>query len=451
MKVLLIQPRAHWGKHPYLPNGLLALASILMTAKVTVKIIDMNIYDKLPSAQQLITYDWIGIGVLGAPYIPPAIRLAKQLREQGYQKRILFGGPVIDKIKQEDWQKLFSANDLDNIVAIQSDGDLKAELGLINLPSIYNCSISKAINLLPKKMKRIYFSKEFCIFTSDGCMFKCSFCAANKGRSETFRNLEVFEDEMKTISKMVKKYAGENPDYEIYLSTLDGLQNYEEMEKTLTIIHEEFTKASVVVPLRFLATSAFTYKAVQDDPSILQRWSRLGVKCIGIGVDGDDEKTWQRIRKAHNKRNQIQIALTAIQDADMIPEAFMIFGFPEESQEATLKAMEACKSLTKQGIKLRPYFAKNNPPGTEGFQIDPYLKNVNLFLHLDYGMIGSELTHPDINQRLFANEVYLKTISWLNKFNPFGCPTQPLLPSEDGNSMERQIAITWNESAPMDR
>lgn len=458
-KVLLLQPRSAWGNHVYLVNGLLATAARLRISGFDVEIRDLNI-DEGISQTSIESADLIGISVLGSPYIPQAFKLAKELRELGYNGRIFFGGPILENITPEDWQKLFHANGLENVVAVREEIDLQLELGIIkSIPSIYNLSMGEQIEALPEYMQRAYFEKEFCIFTSDGCKFNCSFCGAHKDREESFRDPIAFRKEMATLGKMVAKYAGSNPNYEIYLSTLDGLQNWVDMEKTLEIIHDEFSKAGVFVPLRFLATSKYVSLALQADPDILKRWKELGVMCIGIGVDGDDEKTWQLLRKSHNRRNEIQNAIIGIQDAGMIAEAFMIFGGPEESTEATLKAVAACKRLTEQGVKVRPYFMKMKSPKlntkhtkeNEKFEIEPYLGNINLFYHIDYGMLGSKLTNPNAIQREFANRQFLDVIDWLNRHNPYGCPTQPLLPTEDGSEIDKEYAHKWNRNMPMDR
>ena len=173
--VLLLQPRSAWGNHVYLVNGLLASGTRLALAGFNYIIRDLNIDKDIPQGE-IDAADIIGISILGSPYIPRALRLAKRLRKRGYEGKIFFGGPILENISQEDWQKLFVANGLKNVVAIQHEVDLKIGLGLLkDLPSIYTSSMSKAIEALQEYMKRAYFEKEFCIFISDGCIFNCTF------------------------------------------------------------------------------------------------------------------------------------------------------------------------------------------------------------------------------------------------------------------------------------
>lgn len=68
--------------------------------------------------------------------------------------------------------------------------------------------MTTSIEALPERYLRAYFSKEFCIFTSQGCAFDCHFCAAEKGRKEQFRDLLAFADEMRCLARMVRRYAG---------------------------------------------------------------------------------------------------------------------------------------------------------------------------------------------------------------------------------------------------
>lgn len=449
--VTLLQPRSAWGKHIYLINGLLATATRLSSAGIECALADMNVYEDLPAAAKLNKSDWVGIGILGAPYIPQAFALAKDIRALGYTKPILFGGPVLKNISNPDWTRLFEANNLKNAIAIRDEVDLKIFLGQPNLPSIYQCSMADTIANLPEAMKQAYFGKEFCIFTSDGCIYNCSFCAALNGQEEGFRDSVAFRNEMSTIAEMVRQYAGTKPDYEIYLSTLDGLQNPEQMEPMLRIISEEFRTAGTFVPIRFLATSGFTYKALMSDPDILKRWAGYGVQCIGLGVDGADEESWQKLRKGHNKPDEIQAALLGIQEAGMVAEALMVIGFPGESAEASIKAMKSCRVLAEQGIKVRPYLGKQGAPGTVGFSVEPYLRNTNLFLQLDYSMVGSQLTHPDEEQRRLVNQIYIDTIDWLNINSPHKCPTNPLFPTEEEDLATRQRHRHYNEQIPIDR
>lgn len=456
--ILLLQPRSAWGKQPYIDNGLLATATRLSAAGMTYSIVDLNVDDEI--SHDLITQaDAVGISIIGCPFIPPAFTLAKGIREVGYNGPIFFGGPMAETITRVNWELLFKAHAIEGIQVIQDEVELKIALGIPTMPSIYACSMAGTIRALPEYMQQAYFGKEFCIFTSNGCMFNCNFCGALKGQPETFRDPDAFRDEVATIAAMVRKYAGTSTENEIYLSTLDGSQNRDSMEKTLKIISEEFAKAGTFAPLRFLATSKFTHDNLEADPDILKRWYGYGLRCIGIGVDGDDEETWRRLRKTHNKRGQIEHALLGIQDAGMVAEAFMIFGSRIESREATLKAVKACKRLSVQGIKMRPHMAKIDAPKresektllTERFNIQPYLSNINLFYHQDYMMLASELTHPDKEQRDFVNWQYRGIIRWLVKNNPYGCPSIPLLPTEDGGEAKRRRAYSYNESVPMDR
>ena len=152
--ILLLQPPSRWGNHVYLVNGLLATATRLRTAGFSVEIRDLNIDEGL-SQTTIESADIVGISILGSPYIPPAFKLAKEVRELGYNGRIFFGGPILENIVPEDWQKLFQAQGLENITAIRNEIDLSIELGLINkLPSINDLSMGEAIEALPEYMQQ---------------------------------------------------------------------------------------------------------------------------------------------------------------------------------------------------------------------------------------------------------------------------------------------------------
>ena len=449
--VVLIQPKARWGKHPYLPNGLLAVAARLIHVGKVVKIIDMNVQDTI-SLKDLENAEWIGIGVLGAPYIPEAFKLVLLLRQLGATQSIFFGGPVVSKLSEQEWNILLTKYCIPDVIPIRNEEELGANLGITNLPSIFNISMSSAIETLSPELLQTYFQKEFCIFTSDGCVFNCTFCAANKGIQERFRDLNSFREEIRTLVGMIRKYAGKNPTYEIYLSTLDGFQNWETMEQYLQVITEECKSYGVTVNLRFLATSRYTHLALQRDPNILTRWHTLyNVVSVGIGVDGSSKQSWQQVRKTHNDLTEIQTVLIELKKSGIIPEAFMILGLPGENMTSTIESMEFCKILTRESVKIRPYVMHILSPGSPDFSITPYMQNINLFSQLDYGCVPSELSHPDEQQRTFLTNQYLSLIDWLNEHNPHGCPTQPLLLTEEGSYEDRIFAEIWNKTMPMDR
>lgn len=454
MKIVLIQPRAPWGRHPYLPNGLLSVAARLMTAGVQVVLLDENVGDRLDdiaARRHFIDASFIGISVMGAPYIPQAIRVGERIREC-YGMPILIGGEVIMRLAPEQFARIFRT--VGDTIQVDSDAALGRVLGL-HLPNMYDVSMAPAIEALPEHAKRAYFTKEWCLFTSQGCAFTCNFCAATKGVPERFRNRAAWRDEVRCLARLARRYAGPRPNYEVYCSTLDGCQTPSEMDETLAVTYEECVLAGVRLRLRFLATAKMTVRAVQRDPYVLCRWRDYGLACIGIGVDGDDPVAWKRENKLHNNASVIGDAFRHITAAGIQPEAFMVIGLPGDSQEAIVRGAKACFRFARRGIRPRPYLGKAHTPGAKGWQdggeiIERFIENPDLLRELDYGGLGSPATHPDHHQRLMANAAFFVT-SMALKATSLGCPTQPLLPTESVSFPWRVIGRAWNVWMPQDR
>lgn len=452
--VLLLQPCDPSGKFPYLPNGIISVAARLKAGGIRSKIIDFNISDEIP-AEDLDQADLIGIGMLGAPYIYPALQLAQNIRDRGFTQHIFLGGPIASKIRENEWKQIIGQMNLIDIFVMQNEEELKMSLGIPHLPSIYDVSMGPVIESLPEQMLQIYFSRPFAIFTSNGCIFNCDHCGADKKRPEQFRNTKVFREEMATLAAITKKYGGQTPDHELYLSSLDGLQNPDKMEPILQIIQSEFARAGVSVTLRFLATSKMTFEALKRDPKILERWHEAyRVVSIGIGIDGGgSEKGWLKMNKAHNKMPEIRKIMREIKHSGITAEALMVIGLSSETLWETMLAVWACMLWTLKGMQVRPYLGKRNTPTEDkkNWSLKPFLPDVSTLSHLDYGMFGSKSTHPNTLQRWQANIAYGISIIFLNLFNPYGCPTNPLLPTQQGNRWWRKFAEWWNQLMPGDK
>ncbi len=455
MKVVLVQPRSPWGKQPYLPNGLLMVAAQLMSVGVKVVILDENLGDRIDAlgmCEHFADADAIGIGALGAPYVPEAIRVAERLRNR-YGTPIFVGGEVINNLAPAQFVRMFGH--VGSIVQINGDAVLGEKLGLA-LPSMYDTSMAPAIAALPERAKEAYFRKEWCLFTSQGCIFNCNFCAAAKDRRERFRDLDAFRDEVTYLAQMVRRYAGRTPRYEVYCSTLDGCQNPDEMEQTLATVTEVCADVDVFFPLRFLATATCTARAVRKDPDVLRRWGGYGLGCIGIGVDGNDPAVWARENKRHNTESVIAEALAQIARAGIQPEAFMVMGLPGDDIDAVARGMRACFRFAAEGIRPRPYLGKGHAPGSVGWKaggavVDEFLERPERLLELDYGGLASPATHPESRaKRWAANAAFLATCYGL-KLTEVGCPTQPLFPTESVSLPWRMFGRVANRFAGQDR
>lgn len=443
MHITLIQPRYSWGAHIYLPNGLVSLASRIMKAGHTAIIFDENIDDITTMRSEFDRTDIIGIGIMGAPYAPEAIRVATALRKLGLRQPIVFGGEFVNRLNSEEYATLFS--NIDDVIATLP----------IVLDSPESTSMAPALEMLSEHMQRAYFSREFCLYTSQGCIYGCKFCAADKQTHERFRDADVWESETRCLAKLAKKYTSNTPNSTAYISSLDACQNPKEMERMLQTVYRNFTEAGVTLTMRCLATAKCTVKASKSDPKMLERWREYGLQCISLGVDGDDPAVWARENKRHNTASDVRDGFNAIRASGIFPEATMVIGLPNDSARALVRGSLACLRLTHEGIRIRPYLGKAHAPGSEGWQKDHVVRQFLLthpdaLRELDYGSLGSPLTHKNERQRRAANIVYLATVMTLKTISFYGCPTQPLMPTVTIARTLRPFARAWNRMMPAD-
>ncbi len=450
--ITLIHPRLQYRRQgAYLQNSLLMLKEQLRSM-FSVRLIDEVIEPLHERTEDIDASDAWGITCMGSSSIPEAIRVGCMLRARSAYKPLLVGGQVISRLSPSHFARIFRS--VPGVRQIRSHADLETWAGGI-VPSIFEVSMSRAIEELPERYARAYFGKEFCIFTSQGCAFNCHFCAAEKAKKEQFRNPNVFREEVHTIARMVRRFAGSGASYEAYLSTLDGAQTPDEMERCLGAIYDAQRTNGTAFGLRTLATAKCVERAANKDLDVFRRWRSYGLTCVGIGVDGNDEASWARENKRHNTEGTIAEAFSVLKEADIRPEGLMIIGLPGDSPQQIASATRACFRMSRAGIVPRPYLGKGHPPGSHAWDaggsiVEAAVQHPNFFRDWEYAAFASPATHPDRVQAFFANIGYL-VASIGCKFMPMGCPTKPLLATETGPLPLRMLGKLVNRFANEDR
>lgn len=393
-------------------------------------------------------FDFIqGITVIGPSYIPIAIKYAKKLSLLGTP--VLIGGQPIAKMSQELFRKLFN-NPL--IRQIRNDYELADVLGVENrIPDPCETSLSN-IYIRMENMEE-YLKKESALFISQGCLYNCKFCGAEKNQPERFKNLDLFKEDLTTLAKMAKSFGYKK--LEFYASNLDFFQNPLVIVNYLQAIIDVKKEVEIDIRVRCLACMNSFLRAVKLVPNLKELLKEAGLWCIGFGVDGSDKTVWKAQNKNQNKEVDVLKCLDICKDYGITAEILLIMGFTQDTKKTLWKNfVNAYKYVTKyDNVMLRPYLAKEIIPGNEEwnnnqkFQ-EKFMENPELFYNLDFCMIGSKLTHPKFWHRFWSNLTFL-AICFI--YTPFGrCLTSPLLPY--GNSkIWNMFAKLWNRIVPFDR
>lgn len=453
--ITMIDLKYPYGKPKiYLSGSTIVASSRFLHLGYDVHNIDLNIdeWDDSLIQTMIKNSDFVGVSLIGAPYIPSAIELVKKL--DSTHTPVLLGGQVVEKLSTEQFNSLFKNTNAKQIV---NDADLVNVLGctLGELKSPYSLIFSPVLENLGDERLKVYMSREMTMVLSQGCHFQCAFCAAAKSQRETFRSFEVFSGDMRFLAKKAKKFGLKK--LEFYASSLDFFQTPNTIVRyleELALIQKEYGVQFRIRGLSCMTSFLKTADYVGEDKlNILLKNS--GVWCIGFGVDGSDQTVWKAQKKRQNSLSDIKDCLDMTQRMGVRAEILMVMGFPEDTKETLKKNIKDSFRYVYHWNHtiLRPYLAKQYVPGNDGWksgdkQIEAFMQNPQYFFNLDFCAIGSEVTHPNKKHRVWSNFCYLFIIG---AFTSFGkCVTSPLLPQ--GNSgFYGWISKIINRIMPFDR
>jgi len=424
-KITLIQPRhslaPEEGKgHIYLPSSHATVAGRILAAGGDVEMQDANLHK--PNFNNQI----IGANVVGAPYIPIAIELKRQIiKALGSEAKLILGGQVINGLKETEFDKLFGANVFNG----NNENTLKKLLGieLRAMPAHEETSLIPAYEKISDEDFKEYMEHEFCFYLSQGCKYGCEFCAANRtfrdpitGEvskvTEKYRNLSIVEDELKYMVERAKK-LGVNT-FDIYLSNLDTFQTPQKLKQFAKIVQNiKKDNPGFIFKLRGLSTTAEFMKTYREDKEAITAMVDAGLWSIGFGVDGFAPKVWKKIKKGHNKINDCYDAIRLTrQDFNITPEIFMVIGHDEDTPKTIQEGVEFVMDMAEcYGATPRPYIAKSIVPGNNGWAdpknkkyVEQFLQHPEYFQALEYSALPTSLTHSDPKMRAHIEKAFMR-------------------------------------------
>jgi hypothetical protein len=389
----------------------------------------------------------VGTTVIGPSYIPIAIKYAEKISSLGIL--IMIGGQPIAKMSQELFRKLFK-NPL--IQQIRNNSELSNAIGTENtITDACETSLSSVYGKMENMEE--YLKKESALYISQGCLYNCKFCGAEKNQQEKFKNLDLFKEDLTTLTKIAKGFGYKK--LEFYASNLDFFQNPFVIVNYLQAIIDVKKEVGIDIRVRCLACMLSFIRACELMPNLKDLLKEAGLWCIGFGVDGSDKTVWKAQNKNQNKEIDVIKCLDLCKDYGIRFEMLMIMGFTQDTKKTLWKNfVNAYKYVTKyDNVMLRPYLAKEIIPGNEEwnnnvvFQ-EKFVRNPELFYNLDFCMIGSKLTHPKFWHRFWSNLTFLAICGI---FTPLGkCCTSPLMPY-GGSKIWNMFAKLWNKIVPFDR
>jgi len=411
-----------------MPTPLLFVAAKIINAGGKVEIFDENIEKYNGSSKA------VGIGLIGAPYIPEAIKIIQRIKKKRKVK-FLLGGPVVSGLTPNQFKILFGDDSKNGNV----DSVLIETLGL-KANKLLNCekvSIIPAYELLSDKIMKLYLSRTFCLHLSRGCKYSCTFCAAERTRKdpitkkiikvkERYRDLKLVEEELRYLITRAKRLKLNK--ISLYPSNLDLFQTPKSLEKFAEIVNTIKSDLKFDIEIRGLSTAHSFLKTAKEYPYCISKMVKAGLNLIGFGIDGMSCEVWKRIKKNHNYTkeeltkkksvgNKLIEAVRIAKDYNIKSEMLMVFGHVGADTKKSLKAaVKFIKRMVKTyGAIPRPYVAKLVTPGNVNWCapenakfVETLINNPEAFQVLDYAALASPLTHPDKKFRKIVNKYYLK-------------------------------------------
>lgn len=454
MKIVILKPLYTYGHpHVFLNGSICSIAARLLAMGHEVDMLDLNI-DPLHSAhaaQLLQKVHVVGVALTGAPDIPGVRELLPTLKQQAPSARLLLGGQVIEHLSVEHFATIFG----NEVVQICGDEDLAHALGcrVADIPSPNDVSFAPVWERMGEQRMRMYMQREMTLVVSQGCHYSCKFCAAAKIQRESFRDLNLFETDLRWFADAAKRFGLSTLDF--YASSLDFFQNPRPVAERLHVLARVQKETGIQMRTRCLSSIPSFIEAAQKINNLHQLLKEAGLWCVGFGADGTDPSVWRAQGKTQNREPDLLKCLELSDELGIRAELLMVLGFPEDTVVTLTKTLLTSVAAVARGgdVIIRPYLAKPFVPGNVlwakgGDSVETLVAHPELFQYLDFAALGSTLTHPRRGHRWACNSAYLGLIALLT---PVGkCTTSPLLP-EAGHGLRGKVAKLVNRHMPFDR
>jgi hypothetical protein len=430
-------------------GSVVAVAAQLMAVGHEIDIVDFSI-DRLCGQQVCNLFskaDFIGASVMGSPGIPLAIKFLNRISGQYIRSEILLGGQVISRFSRDQWYRVFGVR------ARQVTKENISRIFGHLLPSAYDISYQAVWERMGDRRLKEYLSHEFALVLSQGCIFGCDYCSADKDQLEFFRDLSVFRADLKYLLQKARQFGLHR--LECYASSLDFFQTPKMVFRYLEAMAEVQKETGVKLAIRCLSCMNTFLAASRQHKDFPELVKRSGLWCVGFGVDGPTEKVWEEHNKGQNRMSDVEVCYNLCEQIGVRAEVLTVMGYPNDSLRRLRQTVQHLSGFVRHwpNAVLRPYVARVVLPGNKGWKtqtavVEKLIANPNQFYNLDICGLANSTTHPRRWQRWLVNVAYLYVIL---RYAPFGrCATSPLLP-QGGKGWRAALAKLINRYMPFDR
>ncbi len=415
--IVLVDLQYPYGKNKvYLSGSLCALAARLIAMGHRVRIVDLNI-DSLDD-QELQAYfknaDIIGVSVVGAPYIPGAIKFAHQMSTLAPNAKLAFGGQVIKRLEKNQFEKIFEGT---GALPVQYDLDLakllECKLHEVQEHGAFNTSYQPVWDGMGDERLKAYLKTEMTLVIGQGCAYQCNFCAADKDEKEQHREVDPFESDVRFLAESAKQMG--ITELKFYASSLDFFQHPQTVVHHLEALARVRQETGIDIKTRCLSCLISFVNASKKIEGFADLLQRAGLYCVGFGVDGTKD-VWASQNKNHNREGDIRACLDVCKKVGINAEVLLVMGYSSDNAYTLRKLiMNALQYIRRYPfVGIRPYVCKSFVPGNKGWDeaknqpaIQKLLENPDLFYNLDFAALASELTDSRRLHRFMTNTTYM--------------------------------------------
>jgi radical SAM superfamily enzyme YgiQ (UPF0313 family) len=345
--VVLIYPRTEPNINP--PLGLLYLATHLEQHNITVKVIDFTFHGFKDGLRRLdpYLYDSLLFGISSETLlIPKALRIAKYIKQQNKDAKILLGGchvtavpntledPNLDYIINGEGEftllelvnSLINGKDYSNIegigykrngkVQINPKRELIQDLDSIPFPNRDLVDIRRYMRNAPGRASWSLPEPVATMVTSRGCPFQCTFCSSHLtfGRKVRRRSVDNVTDEIK------------------FLQSKYGIKGILFHDDTFTVLKDwviRFCDNILAEKIKFNWFCNGRINVIDED--MLIKMKKAGCVGLSYGVESGNQYVLNNIIKKGITLKQIEKVFRMTKKHGLISHGTFMFGNPGET------------------------------------------------------------------------------------------------------------------------
>jgi len=387
VKIRLIDPAY---EHPYISHSQKVIKTIwfarltlttlaaLTPPDIEVKITDENV-DPIDFEEDV---DLVGVTGM-VMHAPRAYKIAQRFRQRGIP--VVMGGPHASSLPSE------AKEHVDAVVIGEAENVWE---GLIEdfkrgcLKPFYQAAAFCTMEGLPfprlDLLRKNAYMTINCAQTTRGCPHRCDFCHVTHFFGKTYRCRPVDE-----VIEEVKRLEG---DFLVFID--DNIAGNRRYAKELFLRLKPLKK-------QWASQASMT---LTRDPELLRLAAESGCVSLFIGVESLSSENLKDVNKSFNQAHQLEEAMKALHDHDIMVLAGFIFGLDHDDEGVFERTLRFCE---RNRIELPSFFLLTPLPGTALFQ---RMEAEGRLLHKDWAQYNGATVV--FKPRLMTEETLQRGFNW---------------------------------------